>query len=128
MTVAFRITPEALARFTGTERYTRYPMGLVLTDGARFLVENGAAWLIDIIAAARLTPAVRAADYEFWSLTLTPDTGGAEVLCTDGDQGPGPVTLYRQQVEQTDFPLREIRLYVQRDETLGKVVMLTSEY
>ena len=123
-----KITGEALAQFIGTTRYHRYTMGLILTDGAAFLAKNGAAWLLDIVASARLVPAVRRAEFEFWTLRVDLTKHCAEVVCTDGNGEREANILYRQGVGYTDFPLAEQRLYVVADSSLGKVVMLTSEY
>ncbi|QEO18984.1 hypothetical protein FLP30_13915 (plasmid) [Acetobacter vaccinii] len=103
-------------------------MGLILTDGAAYLAKNGAAWLLDIIASARLVPAVRRAEFEFWTLRVDLTKHCAEVVCTDGNGEREANNLYRQHVGYTDFPLAEQRLYVVADSSLGKVVMLTSEY
>lgn len=51
------------------------------------------------------------------------------VVCTDGGKGLQPEReLYRQEIEYTDFPLTEIKLFAFRDAGLGRVVLLPSEY
>ncbi|MFT8723791.1 MAG: DUF6876 family protein [Acetobacter malorum] len=122
------ITAETLAQFIGTTRYYRYTTGLILTDGAAYLAKNGAAWLLDIVASARLVPAVRRAEFECWTLRVDLTKHCAEVVCTDGNGEREANILYRQRLEHTDFPLAELRLYVVADSDPGKVVMLTSEY
>jgi hypothetical protein len=122
------ITGAALAQFIGTTRYYRYTMGLILTDGAAYLARNGAAWLLDIVASARLVPAVRRAEFECWTLRVDLTKQCAEVVCTDGNGEREANILYRQRLDYTDFPLAELKLYVVADSDLGKVVMLTSEY
>ena len=122
------ITAEALAQFIGTTRYYRYTMGLILTDGAAYLAQNGAGWLLDIVASARLVPAVRRAGFECWTLRVDLTKQRAEVVCTDGNGEREANILYRQGMGYTDFPLAELKLYVVADSNLGKVVMLTSEY
>ncbi|NHN82677.1 hypothetical protein GOB80_12175 [Acetobacter ghanensis] len=103
-------------------------MGLILTDGAAYLARNGAAWLLDIVASARLVPAVRRAEFECWTLRVDLTKQCAEVVCTDGNGEREANILYRQHLDYTDFPLAELKLYVVADSDLGKVVMLTSEY
>ncbi|MDE7548292.1 hypothetical protein PY793_09895 [Acetobacter fabarum] len=122
------ISAETLAQFIGTTRYYRYTMGLILTDGAAYLAKNGAAWLMDIVASARLVPAVRRAEFECWTLRVDLTKHCAEVVCTDGNGEREANILYRQPVGYTDFPLAELKLYVVADSDPGKVVMLTSEY
>jgi hypothetical protein len=122
------ITAASLAQFIGTTRYYRYTMGLILTDGAAYLAKNGAAWLLDILASARLVPAVRRAEFECWTLRVDLTKHCAEIVCTDGNGEREANILYRQSVGYTDFPLAEQKLYVAADSSLGKVVMLTSEY
>jgi len=127
MTIA--LTKANLAQFYGSENYRRYTCGLVLADGASFLVMNGAAWLVDVIASARLVPRVRQEPIESWSLKVDLEKKTAVVTCTDGGKdGREPVTLFAQDIPYTDFPLESIELYAISDEGLGaKVVMLTSE-
>lgn len=122
------ISAETLAQFIGTTRYYRYTMGLILTDGAAYLAKNGAAWLMDIVASARLVPAVRRAEFECWTLRVDLTKHCAEVVCTDGNGEREANILYRQPVGYTDFPLAELKLYVVADSDPGKVVMLASEY
>jgi len=128
MTIA--LTTQNLAQFIGTEAYHRYIFGLVLTDGAAFLVRNGAGWLVDVIASARVDPKVRNEPFEAWRLKVDLKTGTGVVTCTDGGKdGRAECTLYRQEIESTDFPLDDIALYVIHDEALrAKVVLLSSEY
>jgi len=127
MTIA--LTKANLAQFYGAEQHHRYTFGLVLSDGAAFLVKNGAGWLVDVIASARLDPKVRREPFEAWSLQVDLKTSTAVVTCTDGGKdGREPVTLFAQDIPYTDFPLESIELYAISDEGLGaKVVMLTSE-
>lgn len=122
------ITAANLAQFIGTTRYYRYTMGLILTDGAAYLARHGAAWLLDIVASARLVPAVRGAEFECWTLRVDLTKQCAEAVCTDGHGERDANILYRQRLNYTDFPLAELKLYVVADSDLGKVVMLTSEY
>lgn len=123
------ITPGTLAGFISTTRYYRYMMGLFLTDGTHYLASHGAGWLLDIVASARLVPEVRRVPYEFWTLRVDKDTHKATVTCTDGGEGHDERVLYRQDIDWTDFPLPEIKLYVVHDESLrAKVALLTSEY
>jgi len=124
------LTKANLAQFYGTEQYHRYTGDLVLTDGAAFLVRNGAKWLVDVIASARVDPKVRREPFEAWSVQVDLATSTAVVTCTDGGkEGRQPIRLFRQTIIGTDFPLESIELYAISDEGLGaKVVMLTSEY
>ena len=112
--------------FTGTERWYRYSPGLLVTDGVKFLIDNGAAWVVDIIASARTIRAVRDEEKEFWKLTVS-DDHTAKIICTDGDKGNGPVTLFKQDIPFTDFPMKLLHLYVISDNKT-KVIMLPSEY
>ncbi|MFT9159469.1 MAG: DUF6876 family protein [Acetobacter sp.] len=123
------ITPAALAGFIGTTHYYRYLMGLVLTDGTHYLASHGAGWLLDIVASARLVPDVRRVPFEFWTLRVDKDTHRAPVTCTDGGEGSEERVLYSQDIDWTNFPLSELKLYVVDDAILGaKVALLTSEY
>lgn len=118
---------EELAHYTGSEHFYLYGGKLVVTDGVRYLIDNGCAWLIDIIASVRGLLAFEAEDFEAWTLTVDLETHAANVIATDGDKGDGPVTLYRQDIEYTDCPVKELKLYVSRQGN-RKTVMLNTEY
>lgn len=121
------ITKANLSQFTGTVNYTRFMGNLLLTDGVMFLVKNRAGWILDIIASVRGLPSIKAEEKEFWTLTVDLDSHTAVITATDGDKGDGPIQLYRQVIEYTDFPLKELKLYVIEDGPY-KVVMLPTEY
>lgn len=116
-----------LAHFTGAEEYARmkYPWAnLLLTDGAKYLCENAKSfWLLDLIASYQ-PKQLRGCEFQHWVVKAENNT--AVVTCDDGDNH----ILVEQHIGYTDFPLREIHLYVQPTDfpESGLVVMLTSEY
>ncbi len=121
------IKAEELAHYTGSEHFYLYGGKLVVTDGVRYLIDNGCAWLIDIIASVRGLPSIKTEEKEFWTLKVDLDAHTAVITATDGDKGDGPIQLYRQVINYTDFPLKELKLYV-IEEGAYKVVMLPTEY
>ncbi len=111
-----------LAQFSGTERYHRTHPGLLATDGAKYLAdEAGAYWLLDIIWS--VLPKVTD---EFAVLELSvQDNRRAAVVIHDGRE---PQTSYHEQsIPWTDFPLEQIKLYLQQNGQ-ERVVMLMGEY
>lgn len=120
----------ALAQFTGTEGYLRYnPLlfpKVMLTDGAQYLADNaGAYWLMDVIASH--LPSVPR-DESFAVVAFSKHgSRGHFVMAHDFDEGEAIMVFASQDIEYTDFPLDEIKLYVARD-GVSWVVMLTSEY
>ncbi len=126
---AHAINRTDLAQFAGTEHYYRWLGGLMLTGGAPFLASNGAAWLIDVLASAQCLPAMRAEERQFWTLSVDLEQHNGVVVCTDGGRSGQPEReLYRQDIEYTDFPLTEIKLFAFSDTGLGRAVLLPSEY
>lgn len=121
------ITQANLSQFTGTVNYTRFMGNLLLTDGVMFLVKNRAGWILDIIASVRGLPSIKVEEKEFWTLKVDLEQHSAVITATDGDKGDGPIQLYRQVINYTDFPLKELKLYVIEDGPY-KVVMLPTEY
>ncbi|MCP1240897.1 hypothetical protein NKW44_14640 [Acetobacter lovaniensis] len=121
------ITQANLSQFTGTVNYTRFMGNLLLTDGVMFLAKNGAGWILDIIASVRRLSSIKAEEKEFWTLKVDLDSHTAVITATDGDKGDGPIQLYHQVIDYTDFPLKELKLYV-IEEGPYKVVMLPTEY
>ncbi len=110
-----------LNQFTGTEQYYPHWLGIRLTDGAFYLQENGAAWLVDAIAShqtKKLLSDPMLKEFQIWLLTVNADKSA--VLRCDRDTDD---TVLTQEIPFTDFPLTEIKLYL-----IEKVLMLPSEY
>lgn len=110
-----------LAQFTGTTCYYRHFTNyLVYTEGVHFLAEGaGAYWLIDLIASWQ-PKAVRDSslvEFQLWKLEVE-DSRAVAICYRDTDD-----EAFRQEIEFTDFPLREILLYVE-----GRVLLLPSEH
>jgi hypothetical protein len=125
-------TPEELtqhlSQFTGTEHYYRYWLGLVLTDGVKYLAdEAGCYWLLDAIGSYQSQlakhPDHRMQEMQSWRLTVNADKSA--VLTCVADSGEPPVVT--QQIEMTDFPLPEIQIWV-GIEGDRRIALLPSEY
>ena len=99
-----------LAQFTGSDTFYRHQLsgGCVYTEGAQYLAEAASAyWLIDAILCPQPhDPALRAAEFQVWTLTVSEDRS-AMLICTDGD-GEG---LYVHPIPWTDFPLDTMTLW-----------------
>jgi len=125
-----------LDQFTGTERYTRWSLlfgRMVLTDGAKFVAENGggngAFWLMDAIAShqpkALKNEMLR--DIQFWTLEVKEKNGRkSAVLTCRTDSGEKPVIT--QRIEYTDFDLPKIDLWVEPLDENTYVILLPSEH
>lgn len=122
---------EDLARFTGTETYYRlgplFPQ-VVLTDGTRFVAEEGGAWWLMEAIASYQSPALWAADrrlfdLQFWHLIVHADSS-ATLTCV-ADSGEQPAVT--QQIPYTDFPLPEIDIWVGRNDPY-RVLYLPGEH
>lgn len=116
-----KITKSDLDNFYGTSQwYKHWTRKLTYTDGIHFLVENGAAWLVDAIASYQGEKALkspRLQDFQLWELKVT---GNSAVLTCKGDSGEKPVVT--QNIEYTDFPF-SITIWVE-----GGVALLPSEH
>jgi hypothetical protein len=93
------------------------------TDGVQFLATTcGAHWLIDAIAS-HVATSKRLQAEPFQSWTIHPKgPRGLLLLCTDGDKGPGPITLAEQEIHLSDFPreLLPFGLFLERGQVAGK--------
>ena len=100
-----------LAQCTGSEQYHRHWLKLLkYTDGVYWLAENaGAHWLIDAIAShqpdAAKNPRLR--EFQLWRLSVRADHTARLECLEDTD-----LVRITQEIEYTDFPLTEIKLYV----------------
>ena len=112
-----------LEQFTGTERYYKHWLGILYTDGVKYLAEEaGAYWLIDAIASWQASPKVKRdrmlQRIQFWKLRVNPDNSAVLVCERDSDD-----VALTQEIEYTDFPLESVTLYLSEC-----VLMLPSEY
>lgn len=116
------LSKDDLAQFTGTERWYRHGIvrDVLFTDGAKHVADTaGAYWLLDEIALAqRHEPRVAGEEFQIWKLTVHPDQR-ATLVCDDGDGN----IVHTKEIEYTDFPLDEIRLYY-----TAHVILLPNEY
>jgi len=117
--------PADLGNFYGTEGYTRHwTRQMIMTDGAMHLNENGAAWLMDVIASYQsLKLDKQTGGFQLWKLKVNIDKS-CVVTCQKDSNTPN---LVKQKIEYTDFPMSEITLYVE-GEGDRRVCLLTSEH
>ena len=117
------LTQADLSQFRGTDKYYRHFLRkFVFTDGVKYLADTASAhWLIDAIASyqPQLLSDPMLQEFQVWKLTVNSDNNTATLVCErDTD-----VVVITQNIEFTDFPLPEVRLYL-----CAKVLMLPSEY
>lgn len=112
--------PDDLRQFTGTDHYYRYgPMckQMLLTDGVQFLMLNGAAWLVDVIASYQHTANVKKEPFQVWRAKVNSDKS-CDVQCDDGNTN----IIVTQHVEFTDLPCDVVLYYI------DNVLLLSNEY
>ena len=110
-----------LSQFTGTGAYYRISRKHVLTDGTRYLAEQGACfWMMDAIASHLCE--IGTADW-FVLVRVQVTEGRAVMIYEDGNDREHA----RQEIPYTDFPLDSITLYACWDQAHW-VIMLPSEY
>ena len=112
-----------LEQFIGSETFYRHWLGIVYTEGVKYLAEEaGAYWLIDAIASWQTSPKIKRDPMlqriQFWRLRVNPDN--TAVLTCERDSDDIALT---QKIKFTDFPLESITLYLS-----DRVLMLPSEY
>lgn len=112
---------KALSNYYGTEHYYSV-LGSTVTDGVRYLMENGYSWLItDVIPLLRLRDNLKREP--FLAIQLTLHNSEAHLTITDGGKDDNlPVALYSHHYKFTDAR-RELKLYF-----ANNVLMLSSEY
>jgi len=111
----------ALSQFTGTSAYYKISRKHVLTDGTRYLAEQGACfWMMDAIASHLCE--IGTADW-FVLVRVHVTEGRAVMIYEDGNDREHA----RQEIPYTDFPLDSVTLYACWDQEHW-VIMLPSEY
>lgn len=122
-----------LKHFGGTEQYYKHWLGLSYTDGVKYLADNAQCyWLIDAIGShqPRANRIHRLTEFQLWFLHvgnahefIKPRGDNAAVLtCWEDTPTPETKPAIIQQIPITDFPLPEIKLYVQE-----KILLLPQE-
>ena len=107
-----------LAQFTGTTQWYKHPLGVIYTDGIKYLAEKaGAYWLLDIVASYQ--PKHKDKPFQIWNLQVNKD-GSAVIIMKEDSNEP---ILVEQEFAYTDFPLEEIEFYC-----IDGTVLLKSEY
>ena len=97
-----------LNQFTGTTCYYQFfGKGLVITDGAKYLAENGCHWLLIAIASHQIEPKVKQyEDTQYWSLENNKENNDfdAKLICRDYEDN----ILVQQEIPFTDFPFDDL--------------------
>ena len=108
-------------QFTGTGAYYRISRKHALTDGTRYLAEQGACfWMMDAVAG--YLREIGTADW-FVLVRVQVTEGRAVMIYEDGNDREHA----RQEIPYRDFPLDSITLYACWDQEHW-VIMLPSEY
>ncbi len=118
-----QITAHNLAGFTGTQQYFKHwTRMLVYTDGVQFIGENGAYWIIDLIASYQTADLIHRYPFQAWKIRRTKE-GGFIATGTDGNDKE----IVKQEGEYTDLKC-DLDFFLQADPTHRAVLMVTSEY
>ena len=119
MKTAQEITVE-LEQFRGSDIIYKYWLGLKYTAGIKHLAEIAQCWwLVDAIASYQpnLQDNPKLQEFQIWHLVVQHNSG--TLICEwDTNQ-----EVLRQEIEYTDFPLSNIKLYLAEN-----ILMLPSEY
>lgn len=112
------LTSNELNQFSGTENWYKHWLGILYTDGVKYLAEKANAyWLIDVVASYQKT--LKDVPFQLWTLTVKEDRSAIIQMREDGDVPP----RVEQFIEYSDFPLESIKLYF-----IDGVLLLPSEY
>ncbi len=111
-----------LKQFSGTERHHKTGFRTLSTDGVVYLAEQaGCFWLLDIVDSIqnKITEEFAIVDLK------VRENQSANVKIHNGFSPKEEAyrIFHQQNIPFTDFPLKEIQLYVQ-----NKVILLPSEY
>ena len=111
-----------LAHCVGTDDYHKHLLGMLYTDGVKELAENAECyWLLDAIASyqPKLRQNPRLRDFQLWLLVVGNEheflkpKHDAVLTCWEDTPVLGVKPAVIQEIEFTDFPLPEIKLYLE---------------
>lgn len=107
---------KALNSFIGTQEYHRvFPNGTV-TDGIKYIMENGYSWVVTDALSVIVTGPLK--DQEFLAIKLKQKDKEADLIITDGNEK----TFYKQHYDYTDAK-RDLTLFYENG-----VLLLASEH
>ena len=114
----------------GTNNWFKHSLGaFTFTDGVNELARAaGAYWLIDLIGSYQYQcqndPDLR--DFQIWLLKVNLATHEADVYCYRDSNADRtyPEPFIHQHIEYTDFPVAEVKIYVEQGGPDGKMVAL----
>jgi len=108
---------KGLGSFIGTQNYYA-ALGANVTDGVKYIMDNGYAWLVtDSLAVIKCRADLREQPFLVVRLTRTGDQE-ADLTIDDGNEN----VLYTQHYDYTDAR-RDVKLYF-----ADNVLMLSNEY
>lgn len=115
------LTQGSLEQFTGTNTLYRHRLvrTVIYTEGVKHVAEEGKAyWLIDYIASMQVEYKIAKNPFQVWKLVV--DDGHQALITCEDCNGRN---IYKDDFLNTDFPLREITLWITEN-----VLLLPSEY
>ena len=116
---------QQLSQFSGTEHYYKIMPNVLMTDGAKFVADNGEAYWLMIAIASYLPNFTNTESFIVANLTVT-NTGSSRSALLKLDDGNDNI-LIEQHIAYTDFALDEMKLYACYTGD-NWVIMLPREY
>ncbi|UJB73219.1 hypothetical protein HRE53_31440 (plasmid) [Acaryochloris sp. 'Moss Beach'] len=115
-----------LAHCYCSETHYKHWLGILYTEGIRTLAMKGECyWLLDAVASHQPTQAIKSnpnlREFQLWMLTVNENHSAVLACYEDSPNTCAPVIT--QDIPSTDFPLPEIKLYVEYG-----VLLLPSEH
>ena len=100
---------QQLSQFSGTENYYRIMPNVLMTDGAKFIADNGEAYWLMTTIASYLPEFTEKETFIVANLTVSRSENSCTALLKLDDGNDN--ILATQFIEYTDFELDEIKLY-----------------
>jgi hypothetical protein len=100
-------------------------LGFNVTDGIKYVMDNGYSWLVtDTLALIRTRKMLRAERFLSikFKVTVGQRSRVGDLEISDGDKGPGPIIYHKQHYEYTTAR-RDLTFYFQ-----DGVLLLAGEY
>ena len=126
-----QVTLPGLAHATGSINKYRYPLGgFVFTDGVKYVMENGASWLVtDIFAQLAANPLLKGKDFlviNFVPLKRREDKPWLDAHAYVEYKTDDGKVVVKQEYVATDLVVEVQFFYF--DEEVQKILILRSEY
>lgn len=117
------IDDATLSQFIGTTQYYSFLFGTRLTDGTKYLCDNGCGWVMDVIASYQTMIFNKQNPFQEWEFVKQEDSSCLVFMSSENPETGETNKRLIQTIPWTDLSRAKLKIYCQ-----DRVIFLPSEY